>query len=206
MKILWFTNTPSLYQQNSHLYNGRGWIESLENLIKKRGDIELAISFFHDNDNEKIKKDGTLYYPVKKLSAKNNLIQHVYKNYFGKMENQKKFLLIFGKIIEDFKPDLIHVFGTEGLFASVQGLTTVPVIKSASDETKKATKLATSSGLANLPKAVNFLTVTFKSSGNFSVRGVSTKPGAIALTVTPNLPTSFAKALVKPMTPALAAA
>ena len=38
------------------------------------------------------------------------------------------------------------------------------------------------------------------------VISVSTKPGAIALAVTPNLPSSSARVLVKPIKPALAAA
>ena len=33
MKILWFTNTPSQYDNGKHLYYGGGWIESLEKII-----------------------------------------------------------------------------------------------------------------------------------------------------------------------------
>jgi len=53
MRVLWFTNTPSLYDQGKHHYNGGGWIESLEQLIKEQEGIELAVSFFHSTDYEK---------------------------------------------------------------------------------------------------------------------------------------------------------
>jgi hypothetical protein len=64
MKILWFTSTPSLYDQGKHDYHGGGWIESLEQLIKEREGIELAVSFFYKTDNEKVLENRTTYYPI----------------------------------------------------------------------------------------------------------------------------------------------
>lgn len=79
-------------------------------------------------------------------------------------------------------------------------------MKLASSEAKKTTKLATSSGLPNRPKEVNLKTACLTSWGTASVSFDSINPGATALTLTPNLPTSLAKDLVKPIMPALAAA
>ena len=71
MKILWFTNTPSLYEQGKHYYHGGGWIESLKKLIRKRPGIELAVAFFHPTDNKKIFKNRVTYYPIlRKLGRK----------------------------------------------------------------------------------------------------------------------------------------
>ena len=84
-------------------------------------------------------------------------------------------------------------------------LITEPVIKLESSEARNATTFATSSGFPNLPSDVNLLTVTYVSSGITSAIFVSIKPGAIALTLTPSLPTSFDNDLVKPIIPALLA-
>ncbi|MFD0777276.1 hypothetical protein ACFQZF_00760 [Flavobacterium myungsuense] len=46
MRVLWFTNTPSLYENDNHAYYGGGWIESLEQLVSQSSKVELGISFF----------------------------------------------------------------------------------------------------------------------------------------------------------------
>ena len=51
MKVLWFTNTPSLYDQGKHHYYGCGWIESLEKLLENENNIDLGICFFHKTDS-----------------------------------------------------------------------------------------------------------------------------------------------------------
>lgn len=127
MKILWFANTPSLYDQGKHGYHGGGWIESLELLVKERKDVELAVSFFHTIDNEKITKNGTTYYPVKKKLTKVNPFLKVINNWRGKFE-EENLDETFMKIINDFQPDIIQVFGTEGPFSSIQELTKIPVV------------------------------------------------------------------------------
>lgn len=127
MKILWFTNTPSLYDQGKHHYNGGGWIESLEQLMEKQEEIEFGVSFFHKTDNEKVIKNGTTYFPIHRKSIKNNPFKAVFNNWIGKLDEKnwdKKFL----DIIDEFKPDVIQVFGTEGLFAKIQELTKIPVV------------------------------------------------------------------------------
>ena len=127
MKILWFTNTPSLYDQGKHGYHGGGWIESLEELIKGQEGIDLAVSFFHITDAEKVTEKGTIYYPILRKSAKKNPFKTVLNNWSGKYEKENwddKFL----NIINDFKPEVIQVFGTEGPFSKIQELTNIPVV------------------------------------------------------------------------------
>lgn len=127
MKVLWFTNTASLYDYGHHNYHGGGWIESLEELLRKRDEIELAVSFFHPTDNEKLKINSGLYYPIKLSRGRYNPFKALHNNWKSKLENeeyQNRFLTI----IEDFEPDVIQVFGTEGPFGLIQNLTNIPVI------------------------------------------------------------------------------
>lgn len=127
MKVLWFTNTPSLYEYGNHHYHGGGWIESLEEIVRERTEIELAVAFFHPNGYQKVTKGKDVYYLIKRERRRKNPIRTILNNWRGIIEdsgNQKKYL----KIIDDFKPDVIHVFGTEGSFALIQDFTEIPVL------------------------------------------------------------------------------
>jgi glycosyltransferase involved in cell wall biosynthesis len=127
MKILWFTNTPSLYDQGKHHYYGGGWIESLEEIIRKRQEIELAVSFFHPTNYDNEIRNGVHYYPILRLSAKRNPIRTILNNWRGNIE-ETDYCNSFKEIVEKFNPDVIQVFGTEGPFALIQELTEIPVV------------------------------------------------------------------------------
>ena len=43
MRVLWFTNTPSNFLKGTNVYNGGGWISSLELEIKKRNDLFILM-------------------------------------------------------------------------------------------------------------------------------------------------------------------
>src|SRR5687767_9510846 len=110
MRILWFTPTSSQYDKGSHYYNGGGWVESLEQIFREQSGIELGISFFHDVDFIK-KETGTVtYYPIRRVQKGN--LNKLITNWACTIESDtyiKKFI----EVINDFKPDVIQVFGTE---------------------------------------------------------------------------------------------
>jgi glycosyltransferase involved in cell wall biosynthesis len=127
MKVLWISNSPSLYDQGKHHYHGSGWIESLEALLASDTSIELGLAFFHGTDAEKKVINQTTYYPILKQSGMKNPLKTLYNNWRVKSIDQE-YLGQFLNVIEDFKPDVIHVFGTEGFFGLVQDHTLIPVI------------------------------------------------------------------------------
>jgi glycosyltransferase involved in cell wall biosynthesis len=127
MKILWFTNTSSLYKESSKNFGG-GWIDSLEMLLKESTEINLAIAFFHKTDYQKLNKNNTTYYPILRKSGKKSPIKSVLNNYLGKEEHENQYLPEMLKVIDDFNPDVIHVFGTEEVFSVIQYHTKKPVI------------------------------------------------------------------------------
>ena len=127
MKVLWFTNTPSLYDQGKHHYNGGGWIDSLERLLSIHEGIELAVSFFHRDTGKKTSENGTTYYPLKRKRARSNPIKAVLNNWQGVLEKES-FMDTFLEVINDYQPDIIQVFGTEREFSQVQEFTTIPVV------------------------------------------------------------------------------
>jgi len=128
MKVLWFTNTPSLYQnEEKHSYHGGGWISSLQKLISKEDKIKLAISFFHENDNGKKIQGDITYYPILKVKGSKKPIETTINNWKGKI-SQRKYLSNIIEIVADFQPDIIHVFGTENIFGRVQDHFDIPVV------------------------------------------------------------------------------
>jgi glycosyltransferase involved in cell wall biosynthesis len=124
MKILWFTNTPSLYKKKITGYNGGGWIESLEQIISNKNDIELAVSFFHPDDCFKIKQEETTYYPIPLYNSIFKKLKHYI--FHNKCDNAE--VNYYLKINEDFKPDVIHIFGSEQSFGLLTLYTKIPVV------------------------------------------------------------------------------
>lgn len=126
MRILWFTNTPSNYKISSKGYNGGGWISSLEKEIIQLKDIKLAISFELSGEPFKVEKEGVTYYPIsyakkKKIGKLFELLSNSVLNYSVEIEE-------YLKVINDFKPDIIEVFGSERSFGLVAPFTSVPVV------------------------------------------------------------------------------
>jgi glycosyltransferase involved in cell wall biosynthesis len=111
MKILWFTNTPSNAAQEFgyHTYGG-GWITSLENLLIESGEFELGLCFFYNGDQMKVVKKGKVEYfgiPFRKT----NKLERIISRHFNIANDEDA--IHFENVIKNFKPDLIHVFGTE---------------------------------------------------------------------------------------------
>ena len=127
LKVLWFAATSSLYEEGTHFYNGGGWISSLERLITEKTNIDLAISFYHPRDEKKVTKEKTTYYPIKIKRQRQNPLKGIYGNWLGKVSHANlgdKYI----EVINDFKPDVIHVFGSESEYARIVELTKIPVI------------------------------------------------------------------------------
>lgn len=124
VKILWFTNTPSLYKKTPSNYNGCGWIASLEQIIAGEKNIELAVSFFHTDECFKSKQGNTTYYPIPLYNTKSKKLKH---NLFYNKYDEKE-ITYFLKVIEDYQPDVIHVFGSESSFGLITTRTSIPVV------------------------------------------------------------------------------
>ncbi len=124
MRILWFTNTQSLFQAESTGYNGGGWISSLEENIANNTDIELGVCFFSDVKTFKVIKNKTTYYPVCVYDTKFKRVRHrfLYRNH-DPIEVDA-----FMKVIEDFKPEIIHIFGSEKSFGLISYHTKIPIV------------------------------------------------------------------------------
>lgn len=108
-------------------------MSSLQALLMKRSDVELGIAFELKGEEEKVVQDGVTYYPLiwpgRSLMDK---IKGVFCSEQSYVDMERKRYPLYEDIIrkplENFKPDVIMVFGSEMPFGLVAGITDIPVI------------------------------------------------------------------------------
>lgn len=154
MRVLWLSGNPALYKRKSMIDGG--WIGTLQGEIVKRG-LNLAIAFPYGKDDAPSDGDGVRYYPlyVSRLMRKINRftqkrVDHIYIH---------KVL----HIVDEFKPDIIHCWGSElcfGLIAKYINIPMVMHIQGIINPIVQAFLPANMSGLSVL-KGVNFNPVIF---------------------------------------------
>lgn len=116
MKVLWFTNTPSLGEQylSKSSNVGGGWIKSLDKEMQKK--VDLHIAFYHKENILPFKYGNTHYYPIYK--GKESLFRKYINSKKSRIilrEDVKKYLDIINKV----QPDIIHIHGTENPFGYI---------------------------------------------------------------------------------------
>lgn len=125
MRILWFTNTSSNAPLKNINVRG-GWISSLENEISKNENIELGVAFLH-HETFFYKNGNVSYYGLQQKY--NNKLKRFFQRYLKLLPdtiNENKLDLI----IKKFKPDLIHIHGTENDFCQLLVKDDIPSVVS----------------------------------------------------------------------------
>lgn len=119
MRVLWIATPACNYVSQSSSdkgYNGGGWISSLQNEVVKVGEIQLGIAFCKDGEPWKVVQKGVTYYivPHHRKPFRDKILDLWYAQdprrdevLWPYYESQ------FQKIIEDFQPDVIEIFGSE---------------------------------------------------------------------------------------------
>ena len=121
MRVLWFSgpcgytpeHQPSTTRQG---YNGGGWQRSVFNELKKQTDIELGVCFAMDGQPFKTVQGGIAYYPFPNHQKpwKDKLLDLWH---YRRPERDEilweHYKACFKRAIDDFQPDVIHIFGSE---------------------------------------------------------------------------------------------
>lgn len=119
MRLLWIASPSCNYipvGQEDKGYNGGGWISEMQKCLALRKDIKLGITFCMENQPEKVNQNGVTYYlmPSHKKKIKDKILDFIH------IDDEKRDEVVWTyyedklkEIIADFKPDLIHVFGSE---------------------------------------------------------------------------------------------
>lgn len=139
MRVLWLANLMSGYKPCGkgvpHMYNGGGWIGAAINEIKKHNDIILGFCSIMSGEPFKSEQDGVIYYPMPypqysvliKVWRKLKYFIHL-SDYKFEEESWIYFINYYKRIIDDFQPDIIHVWGSESYHGLISKVTNLPVI------------------------------------------------------------------------------
>lgn len=122
MRVLWIGGfgLKSLNDNNTSGYNGGGWLASLKKEIIKCSDVTLGIVFCKEHCFQKVVQDNISYYVVPNYhkSRKDKYLDFIHikdvtrdEIQWSHYENQLKM------VIDDFKPDVIEIFGSEFYFS-----------------------------------------------------------------------------------------
>ena len=123
MRVLWFSPVPLLNGHVGTSYNGGGWIASLEQILKKKSNVKLGLAFkvnFHVNDF-KFEQDDICSYPIPNDKVSLSTV-------LRRKANTNLCLEYCKRIISDFKPDLIQIFGSENEFGLLCECTDIPIV------------------------------------------------------------------------------
>ncbi len=128
-KILWFSNHVISIEKsaNNELKNhGRGWVGELEYGLRDYNDLEIAVAT-PDNTIKTLQKttfeNRTLYripFPASKFNRWK-------MRFLGKLEGPE-FVNKYLEVVNDYQPDLIHIYGTENSFGEIITKVNIPVI------------------------------------------------------------------------------
>lgn len=104
MKILWVVNIPfpevCLLMNENPIYSG-GWLISAAKNIAIQKNIELFIAFPKDNINRNLKLNGEI------------ITYYGFKTIYDKDINQPSKWNPLKNIVQEVKPDIVHIHGTE---------------------------------------------------------------------------------------------
>lgn len=142
MRVLWFSNTPSNYSVAGSPHNGGGWVSALEDEIAPK--VTLGVCFttclsvrqLHCRQvrlsSRKVRwgKDfqhAVTYYPV--FNGFDRTRSDRIASLLRGFDRQDEALVrAFQAVVEDFRPDVIQVFGSEHAFGLVASRTKIPVV------------------------------------------------------------------------------
>lgn len=133
MKILWLTNSPcsSVERHGGNTILG-GWLTSLEKEVIKHHEIHLSIAYLSNVEEEPFVHNGVEYYPIfvgvtSRFKRLRTIIQS--RQSIGKKERNAISRII--DVVNNVKPDIIHVHGTEELWGRIsEYMTNIPIVYS----------------------------------------------------------------------------
>jgi glycosyltransferase involved in cell wall biosynthesis len=128
LKVLWFTDGPSLYSNKTNPNSvGGSWVTSLEQELRKHP-IELRVAMKHNGLSfEKFEFEGCIYYKMPNQRKSSKLIRLV-RRITGKVEDNEYIVHNCLRVIEDYKPDIIQFWGSEFPYGLVLQHLSVPSV------------------------------------------------------------------------------
>jgi len=124
MRILFLSPTNAGYTSNNVKHNGGGWVGALASELTRLEKFSVGIAFVGSgvwNDCH----DGISYFPI---SANASLKSRLRRRFDPAGEEARFLIPEVHRAIADFKPDLIHIFGSENAFGCIVHETDIPCV------------------------------------------------------------------------------
>lgn len=127
--ILWFSLSPCGSLRRSATKRViQGWMISLEDEVKKHRDIDLHVAYFSETDKESFEFEGVTYHPLFNPRSKNPLVRILDRSK-SILKIDDKLLPLMLNVVEEVRPNLIHIHGTEERFGLIQEyVKNIPVV------------------------------------------------------------------------------
>ena len=119
MKVLWFSNSPAAAYEQTIKGTG-GWMATLDKAMQDK--VELHVAFFYPYKQSPFKSGATTYHPI----YTGNILLSALKRRVG-LDTGRSFLNDCLQVIEQVKPDIIHIHGSENSFIEVAQYTDTPL-------------------------------------------------------------------------------
>lgn len=129
MRVLWFADNPcGSIRRAAGKVTSCSWFIPLEDEIKKNPGIELVVAYLSNKNERPFRYGGTQYSPIYNGYSLNPL-KRLLKRYFHK--DNDKMAEQYVSVINTYKPDIIHIHGTESNFAVISKyITDIPIVVS----------------------------------------------------------------------------
>lgn len=127
MRILFLSDTPVSIKDTKDGYNGRGWIESELELLQGEPNLFIGVIY-----NSKIKlsksiKDNIAFYPIQSSYIFDWKLLNAIPRWLNLFDSPNDVHNI-QKAIDDFKPDIIYLWGTEWFGLNIVREAKVPLV------------------------------------------------------------------------------
>lgn len=126
MRVLWIAQNGGNYKKGVVKGTG-GWIGALQGeLVKRYPNMELGITF-ESSDSEPIKEGSVTYFPVR-ATDNNDLSKGIDRLIHSEEYRLNRLAQGMKKAIDEYKPDVVHVWGIEVPSAAVIPLIDRPFV------------------------------------------------------------------------------
>lgn len=126
MKVLFFSITPFSFDDSKVGSKGASWIASLIRVMSSIKDFNIVVSYVNLNNGDVAiqERDNISIYPI---NIHRNKVQTLMDH--TKSANFDKIVVIEAlHVINESKPDLIHIFGSEWNFGLITPYINIPVV------------------------------------------------------------------------------
>lgn len=129
MKILWFCNTAANGQEflGQQAVGSGTWLQALNIMLEK--EVDLTVAFHHEKD-KRFYYGKTNYIAIGKYDTFFIKIIMKFKERFFNKVLDEDLINKYLQVIDEIKPDVIHIHGTENSFGCVIKHTNIPVVTS----------------------------------------------------------------------------